>query len=138
MTATRRVFNETADALKEAHEAFNDDSRAVHEALDRVTREIANVFKRDNSNFDRERFMRATGYGTGVRSCHACVAEICDSCIDGNRISAVPYSCDCARAGHVRNAVCTICHTVVYPDSSYASGYRHAQPSLHGAAVANA
>jgi len=62
------LLNTIAAALKEAHEAFNDDGgKETHEALDRATREICNALKRANPNVDRERFHRAAGYGSGLR-----------------------------------------------------------------------
>jgi hypothetical protein len=105
MTMPRNyLLNGIADALKEAHEAFNEDGKAVHEALDRATREIANVLKTHNSNMDRQRFHSAAGYGTGLRgSCEACTVGHHDDCADGG-LSRVPYTCDCAMTRHGDNA----------------------------------
>lgn len=126
MTLPRNyLLNGIADALKEAHEAFNESGKETHEALDRATREICNVLKRHNSNVDRERFMRAAGYGTGNRE---------DTCCTQYLLTPGAHSTRCEFGPRV----CATCHEMVYPDSSYKSGYRHNSPALHGAAPINA
>lgn len=117
MSMTQRDFIGIADALKEVHEAFEGEAKEVHEAIDRATREIGSVCFRSNPRFDRQRFYSAAGYGTGSRDVFL-----------GEGVRALNLD-----AWHPK---CTLCGQTVYPDSGYASGYRHAQPAMHGALVA--
>jgi hypothetical protein len=59
MSMSRKHYQEVAAILKDEieHEPLTDS----HTALRRIANELADMFKRDNSSFDRARFLRAAG-----------------------------------------------------------------------------
>jgi hypothetical protein len=61
---SRKHYQETA-AIISAERAVWDHTPQVQTALREVAGELAAMFKRDNSRFDRSKFMEAAGFGEG-------------------------------------------------------------------------
>ena len=66
MAMSRKHYVKVADILSAEHAITPDGETAAHKAIDNVTMSIADVFKQDNANFDRQRFYTAAWLGNVV------------------------------------------------------------------------
>lgn len=56
MAMSRKHYREFAEVLKTAQEEYPDN----HDAIRAIAFALCGVFKRDNSNFDRQKFLEAS------------------------------------------------------------------------------
>jgi hypothetical protein len=60
MAASRKIYREVADTIDVTRKVYLEQP-AVQEATKLIADELARIFKADNPNFDRQRFLEACG-----------------------------------------------------------------------------